>query len=197
MLRLAYPELHADQRNAILKATALDSGYPLWQSSDGWQRINWAKALCARVTLDKHGDVAKVETADQVALAGPSVVNAQYIDAGNHPASDSLAGENSATGRAGSRHPPCRATTGVDQRSYRYCCNRDYRRNTDGSTQPRTSFSSNSSQSSVALLTAAVTLSSIALIGVPAATADEQQTTAEIEHGCQTIRNHQRGLCRQ
>ena len=96
VLRLAYPELHADQRNAILKATALDSGYPLWQSSDGWQRINWAKALCARVTLDKHGDVAKVETADQVALAGPSVVNAQYIDAGNHPASDSLAGENSA-----------------------------------------------------------------------------------------------------
>lgn len=96
MLRLAYPELHADQRNAILKATALDSGYPLWQSSDGWQRINWAKALCARVTLDKHGDVAKVETADQVALAGPSVVNAQHIDAGNHPASDSLAGENSA-----------------------------------------------------------------------------------------------------
>ena len=78
MLRLAYPELHADQRNAILKATALDSGYPLWQSSDGWQRINWAKALCARVTLDKHGDVAKVETADQVALTGPSVVNAQY-----------------------------------------------------------------------------------------------------------------------
>ena len=96
VLRLAYPELHADQRNAILKATALDSGYPLWQSSDGWQRINWAKALCARVTLDKHGDVAKVETADQVALAGPSVVNAQYIDAGNHPASVSWAGENSA-----------------------------------------------------------------------------------------------------
>ena len=96
VLRLAYPELHADQRNAILKVTALDSGYPLWQSSDGWQRINWAKALCARVTLDKHGDVAKVETADQVALAGPSVVNAQHIDAGNHPASDSLAGENSA-----------------------------------------------------------------------------------------------------
>lgn len=96
VLRLAYPELHADQRNAILKATALDSGYPLWQSSDGWQRINWAKALCARVTLDKHGDVAKVETADQVALAGPSVVNAQYTDAGNHPASDSSAGENSA-----------------------------------------------------------------------------------------------------
>ena len=42
------------------------------------------------------GDVAKVETADQVALAGPSVVNAQYTDAGNHPASDSSAGENSA-----------------------------------------------------------------------------------------------------
>ena len=96
VLRLAYPELHADQRNAILTATALDSGDPLWQSSAGGQRINWAKALCARVTLDKHGDVAKVETADQVALTGPSVVNAQYTDAGNHPASDSSAGENSA-----------------------------------------------------------------------------------------------------
>ncbi|MDB6880891.1 lamin tail domain-containing protein [Bifidobacterium longum] len=35
------------------------------------------------------------------------------------------------------------------------------------------------SRRAIALLTAAVTLSSIALIGVPAATADEQQTTAE------------------
>lgn len=96
VLRLAYPELHADQRNAILKATALDSGYPLWQSSDGWQRINWAKALCARVTLDKNGDVSKVETADQVTLTGPSVVNVQYANAGNHPTSDNAAGENSA-----------------------------------------------------------------------------------------------------
>ncbi|MDK7181609.1 hypothetical protein QP446_12770, partial [Corynebacterium riegelii] len=89
------PELHADQRNAILKATALDSGYPLWQSSDGWQRINWAKALCARVTLDKNGDVSKVETVDHVTLTGPSVINAQYANIGKHPASDSAAGENS------------------------------------------------------------------------------------------------------
>lgn len=95
VLRLAYPELHADQRNAILKATALDSGYPLWQSSDGWQRINWAKALCARVTLDKNGDVSKVETADHVTLTGPSVINAQYANIGKHPASDSAAGEHS------------------------------------------------------------------------------------------------------
>ena len=95
VLRLAYPELHADQRNAILKATALDSGYPLWQSSDGWQRINWAKALCARVTLDKNGDVSKVETVDHVTLTGPSVINAQYANIGKHPASDSAAGENS------------------------------------------------------------------------------------------------------
>ena len=35
------------------------------------------------------------------------------------------------------------------------------------------------SRRAIALLTAAVTLSSIALIGVPAATADEQQATAE------------------
>ncbi|OZG60591.1 phosphoesterase [Bifidobacterium myosotis] len=96
VLRLAYPQLHADQREAILKATALDSGYPLWKSSDGWQRINWAKALSARVTLDENGDVAKVETADKVALDGPTVVNAQYADKGGHPASDAAAGENSA-----------------------------------------------------------------------------------------------------
>ncbi|PJM79234.1 acid phosphatase [Bifidobacterium scaligerum] len=96
VLRLAYPQLHADQRNAILKATALDSGYPLWQSSEGWQRINWAKALCARVTLNEQGDVVKVETADQTAISGPEVVNAQYADKGDHPASDALAGEHSA-----------------------------------------------------------------------------------------------------
>ncbi|WP_170114984.1 acid phosphatase [Bifidobacterium callitrichidarum] len=96
VLRIAYPQLHADQRNAILKATALDSGYPLWKSSDGWQRINWAKALCARVTLNEQGDVVKVETADQVTLAGPEVVNAQYANRGAHPASDALAGEHSA-----------------------------------------------------------------------------------------------------
>ena len=96
VLRLAYPQLHADQRNAILKATALDSGYPLWESSGGWQRINWAKALCARVTLDRNGDVAKVETADQTKLSGPTVVNAQYADNGDHPQSDIQAGENSA-----------------------------------------------------------------------------------------------------
>ncbi|KFI55513.1 acid phosphatase [Bifidobacterium callitrichos] len=99
VLRLAYPQLHADQRNAILKATALDSGYPLWKSSDGWQRINWAKALCARVTLDENGDVVKVETAESADKAsgpinGPSVVNAQYADRGGHPASDAAAGEN-------------------------------------------------------------------------------------------------------
>ncbi|MBT1163836.1 acid phosphatase [Bifidobacterium felsineum] len=96
VLRLAYPQLHVDQRNAILKATAMDSGYPLWESSDGWQRINWAKALCARVTLNQNGDVAKVETADQVALDGPTVINAQCADKGNHPASDAAAGQNSA-----------------------------------------------------------------------------------------------------
>ena len=96
VLRLAYPQLHTDQRNAILKATALDSGYPLWKSSDGWQRINWAKALCARVTLDKNGDVSKVETADQATVNGPTVVNAQYADNGGHPASDTVWGENDA-----------------------------------------------------------------------------------------------------
>ena len=96
VLRLAYPQLHADQRNAILAKTALDSGYPLWKSSDGWQRIDWAKALCARVTLDASGDVVKVETADETHLDGPTVVNTQYAGRGGHPASDAAAGENGA-----------------------------------------------------------------------------------------------------
>lgn len=96
VLRLAYPQLHADQRNEILARTAIDSGYPLWESSDGWQRINWAAALCARVTLDERGDVVKVETADETRLDGPEVVNAQYADRGAHPASDAAAGENTA-----------------------------------------------------------------------------------------------------
>ena len=102
VLRLAYPQLHADQRAEILARTAIDSGYPLWESSDGWQRINWAAALCARVTLDERGDVVKVETADKTRLDGPEVVNAQYADRGAHPASDAAAGENTA-GPAGPR----------------------------------------------------------------------------------------------
>ena len=165
VLRLAYPELHADQRNAILKATALDSGYPLWQSSDGWQRINWAKALCARVTLDKHGDVAKVETADQVALAGPSVVNAQYIDAGNHPASDSSAGENSAiaAGSTQIQEPASAVIQPKFSRAAHRCGDTEQHR-------PDRRARCDCGRA-----------------------ADHCRT----EHGCQTIRNHQRGLCRQ
>lgn len=123
VLRLAYPQLHADQRQAILRITALDSGYPLWRSSKGWARINWAKALCARVALDERGDVALVELPDGTALNadgkalnaghvarlaqslgirtgmdgngvfGPAVLNGRYADQGNHPASDHAAGE--------------------------------------------------------------------------------------------------------
>ena len=90
VLRLAYPQLHADQRDAVLKLTAIDSGYPLWESSRGWQRINWAKALCATVTLDNQGNVVSVRPNAKA----PTVVNAQYADTGAHPASDAIAGEN-------------------------------------------------------------------------------------------------------
>lgn len=95
VLRLAYPELHADQRNAILKATALDSGYPYGNRatagsvSTGPKPCAPASPWISTATWPRSRPLTKWRLP-------ASVVNAQYIDAGNHPASDSLAGENSA-----------------------------------------------------------------------------------------------------
>ena len=71
LLRYAYPDLNDAQREAVLAATAIDSGYPLDSSSEGWQRINLARALSSKVTLDGNGTVTKVEDAD-----APEVVTA-------------------------------------------------------------------------------------------------------------------------
>lgn len=84
LLKIAYPKLHRDQREAILAKTAIDGGYPLDSSSAGWQRINLAAALSATVTLDENGDVVKVEPG----AATPSVIGEEYADNGNHPDSD-------------------------------------------------------------------------------------------------------------
>ncbi|MBT1165206.1 phosphatase PAP2 family protein [Bifidobacterium simiarum] len=99
ILRIAYPQLHVDQRNEILKLTAIESGYPLSDSAGGWQRIDLAKALCARVTLNRAGNVTDVvPAADR-----PTVIGAQYADAGDHPASDAtVPGTADDTGDAGS-----------------------------------------------------------------------------------------------
>lgn len=84
LLKIAYPKLHRDQREAILAKTAIDGGYPLDSSSDGWQRINLAAALSSTVTLNENGDVVKVEPG----AATPSVIGEEYADKGNHPDSD-------------------------------------------------------------------------------------------------------------
>lgn len=69
LLRFAYPSLTDEQRNAVLAKTAIDSGYPLDASSQGWQRIDLATALSATVTLNKAGEVIAVKSANK-----PSVV---------------------------------------------------------------------------------------------------------------------------
>ncbi|WP_236023852.1 phosphatase PAP2 family protein [Bifidobacterium miconis] len=61
LLITAFPTLTAAQRKAVLAASEIDSGYPLDASSEGYQRINLAKAFSAKVTLAKDGTVKNVE----------------------------------------------------------------------------------------------------------------------------------------
>ncbi|MBT1178054.1 phosphatase PAP2 family protein [Bifidobacterium callimiconis] len=84
----AFKNLTADQKKAVLAATEGDSGYPLDASSNGWARINLAKAYSAKVTLDKSGKVVKVEPGQ----TEPSVVTAG--DNGNSGNNGGQAGDN-------------------------------------------------------------------------------------------------------
>ncbi|MGB4778392.1 phosphatase PAP2 family protein [Microbacterium sp.] len=61
LLVTAFPTLTGEQRRAVLAATEIDSGSPLDSSSEGWQRVNLAAALSAKVTLDASGAVVSVE----------------------------------------------------------------------------------------------------------------------------------------
>ena len=51
LLLTAFPELTDAQRTQVLAASEIDSGYPLDASSDGYQRLNLARAYSANVTL--------------------------------------------------------------------------------------------------------------------------------------------------
>lgn len=51
LLFTAFPDLTDEQRAQILAASEIDSGYPLDATSEGYQRINLAKAFSAKVTL--------------------------------------------------------------------------------------------------------------------------------------------------
>lgn len=78
LLSYAYPTLTNEQRNTVLSATAIDSGYAFDASSKGWQRIDLAKALSSKVTLDTQGEVINVEDAK-----APEVVIASESSAAN------------------------------------------------------------------------------------------------------------------
>ena len=70
LLATAFPELDDAQRAAVIAATEIDSGLPLDASSGGWQRVNLAAAMSAKVTVDTFGNVVKVEPG----APAPSVV---------------------------------------------------------------------------------------------------------------------------
>ena len=62
LLVTAFPPLTDAQRRAVLASVEIDSGYPLDSSSLGWQRVDLAAALSAKVVLDVHGTVVDVVT---------------------------------------------------------------------------------------------------------------------------------------
>lgn len=62
LLVTAFPTLTDAQRRAVLASVEIDSGYPLDSSSLGWQRVDLAAALSAKVVLDVHGTVVDVVT---------------------------------------------------------------------------------------------------------------------------------------
>ncbi|MDN6272055.1 MAG: phosphatase PAP2 family protein, partial [Bifidobacterium crudilactis] len=51
LMLTAFPTLTDAQRKAILAASEIDSGYPFDSSSNGYERLNLAKAYSAKVTL--------------------------------------------------------------------------------------------------------------------------------------------------
>ena len=67
LLVTAFPDLTDAQRQTVLAATEIDSGYPLDCSSEGWQRIDLAAALSSKVTVDAGGQVISVEPGQKVA----------------------------------------------------------------------------------------------------------------------------------
>lgn len=61
LLATSHPELTAEQRRQVLQLTAIDSGSPLDEGTDGsWQRINLAAAMDAEVEVAADGTVSLV-----------------------------------------------------------------------------------------------------------------------------------------
>ncbi|MFF4896153.1 glycoside hydrolase domain-containing protein [Streptomyces sp. NPDC001068] len=79
LLITAFPDLTTAQRTQVLEQTATDSGYPLDLTADGgagWQRINLAAAMAAKVvvnadgsvTVKNYSDATKASVADATAI---------------------------------------------------------------------------------------------------------------------------------
>jgi len=57
-----HPTLSAEQRRQVLELTAIDSGYPLDEGTEGsWQRVNLAAAMAAEIGINTDGSVYLVE----------------------------------------------------------------------------------------------------------------------------------------
>jgi hypothetical protein len=69
------PTLTAAQRRQVLELTAIDSGYPLDEGSNGsWQRINLAAAMAADVVVNADGSVSLAVVPDPTIPVVPPVV---------------------------------------------------------------------------------------------------------------------------
>lgn len=94
LLRSTFPDLTDAQREQIIKATALDSGYPLDKSNDGsdsWERVNLAAAMAAKVTRNADGTLKITSPLDSDATLALLEVDGQLIDR------DAAAGKDGAT----------------------------------------------------------------------------------------------------
>ncbi|WP_206666342.1 hypothetical protein, partial [Bifidobacterium jacchi] len=94
LLRSTFPDLTDAEREQIIKATALDSGYPLDKSNDGsdsWQRVNLAAAMAAKVTRNTDGTLKIATPLDSDATLALLQIDGQLVDR------DAAAGDNGTT----------------------------------------------------------------------------------------------------
>lgn len=96
MLKLVYPELSDDQLAAVVRGTAIESGYPLSATAQGWDRINLARALSQKVTVSQDGTVVGVQDAD-----APTVEHGEAPSDSSTPADEGAAGDGGDAGASG------------------------------------------------------------------------------------------------
>lgn len=113
LLTIAYPTLTVAQRNAVLAATAITSGYPLDASSQGWLRINLARALSSTVTLSEQGEVIAVADADAPSVQVQHDNNNQPGNNNNQTDTDNTTTDTTTNNNAAAKTADLLADTGV------------------------------------------------------------------------------------